>query len=203
MKRRALLVTARAALAGAAIASAVACACAVWSPVRGPGLPPVRDAWRCVTEAGGFGYRTRHEWSARGVEGVPTSWHRAVRGEYLAGWPVPMLASAVAPGAAERDDPGRAPAGLDLPLTEMVRRGFPTNRLPAFVSALPERRVPVAPLWGGVAVNTAFWGAASAAAAFGAAKARRSVLRRAGRCARCGYDLGGLGGGGCPECGGR
>jgi hypothetical protein len=59
--------------------------------------------------------------------------------------------------------------------------------------------LPIVPLWGGLIVDSVFWGLAT----FGAARLfawRRGVRRvRRGKCRRCAYELGDLAA--CPECG--
>jgi hypothetical protein len=52
-----------------------------------------------------------------------------------------------------------------------------------------------------MAANAALFGAAFAGLALAPFVVRAMWRRRRGRCARCGYDLGGRGGGVCPECG--
>jgi hypothetical protein len=61
------------------------------------------------------------------------------------------------------------------------------------------RTLPLRPLWGGFVLNALVYGCVTAslhAAGVGWVRHRR---RRAGRCARCGYDVAGLER--CPECG--
>lgn len=127
------------------------------------------------------------------------NWSHTYRGKYISGWPAPMLASVV---TARHDSHGQTLAGWDLPLAEMVRRGIPTNRFPAFVRARPERRVPVSPLWGGVAMNITFWSMMCGACWIGVRQTVRTARCRRMRCIACGYDRTGLAPGAvCPECG--
>ncbi len=68
----------------------------------------------------------------------------------------------------------------------------------------PLRRdhLPIQPLWGGFAANTAVNLGAVALLWYGLTSLRRLRRRRAGRCPACGYFLAGLAPGApCPECG--
>jgi hypothetical protein len=69
-----------------------------------------------------------------------------------------------------------------------------------FVS-LPGASLPILPLWPGFLVDTAFWGGAAFLVCSVPGFVRRRARRRRGRCVRCGYELAGVGGGVCPECG--
>jgi hypothetical protein len=62
-------------------------------------------------------------------------------------------------------------------------------------------KLPVRPMWTGMVVNVAVLGASVGVMWWGVGLARRWVRRRRGRCLRCGYVLGGVSGGLCPECG--
>ncbi|MEQ8316442.1 MAG: hypothetical protein RIE77_11250 [Phycisphaerales bacterium] len=62
--------------------------------------------------------------------------------------------------------------------------------------------LPLLPLWPGFAINTGFYALLLFIAWRTPSVVRRTLRRRCGRCARCGYDRGGLGPGtACPECG--
>ncbi len=63
------------------------------------------------------------------------------------------------------------------------------------------RRLPLTPLWPGIAINTVFYGAILWLLVPGPFALRRYVRRRRGRCITCGYDLRGAFDEGCPECG--
>lgn len=62
--------------------------------------------------------------------------------------------------------------------------------------------VPIRPLRVGMAVDAAIFSGLWAVVLFGPSVVRRASRRIRGRCAACGYDLGGLASGStCPECG--
>lgn len=60
-------------------------------------------------------------------------------------------------------------------------------------------RLPVSPIWSGLLVDSAAYGAVGWLVVFGPGALRRLSRRRRGACAGCGYDLRGLTP--CPECG--
>jgi hypothetical protein len=61
--------------------------------------------------------------------------------------------------------------------------------------------VPFTPLWPGFAINVVIFGVGWMIAVFGPIAIWRSMRRRPGRCGKCRYDLSGLIGDVCPECG--
>ena len=63
------------------------------------------------------------------------------------------------------------------------------------------RIVPLRPIWPGFAINTVFYAAILWLLTLGPFTARRIIRRKRGHCIKCGYDLRGHSGGGCPECG--
>jgi hypothetical protein len=64
-----------------------------------------------------------------------------------------------------------------------------------------ETRLPYLPIWKGIAINTAIYALAWHTLLFSSRAFVRRRRRRAGRCARCGYDLVGVPRPLCPECG--
>jgi hypothetical protein len=103
-------------------------------------------------------------------------------------------------------------SGFPVPALEHVIRNSPATRAMGgeqgpFVGinwpdgSRSEWLVPAKPLWPGFALDTAFYGGIVfllwSAPGF---LRRRSRLRR-GACPACGYDLRGISGGTCPECG--
>lgn len=65
----------------------------------------------------------------------------------------------------------------------------------------PLRMVPLYPRWGGLAVNTVFYGAIFWLVIPGPKLLRRVMRRRHGRCPTCGYDMSHHDHDICPECG--
>ena len=63
------------------------------------------------------------------------------------------------------------------------------------------RTLPLRPIWPGFLINTLFYATILWLLAFGPFAARRFIRNKQGRCIKCGYDLRGSSGGGCPECG--
>ena len=61
--------------------------------------------------------------------------------------------------------------------------------------------LPLRPIWPGFTLNTLTYGAALYLLFFGGVALRRQIRRKRGRCIKCGYDLRGDLGAGCPECG--
>ena len=118
--------------------------------------------------------------------------HEIVR----AGWPLRCLQAERREQGSEIRGPGQG-----------RRFGAIALRSPQFATDGPatlDGCVPIRPLPLGLAANTAFFGAAWAAAllAMRWALTRRGVARRRrGWCSKCGYDLRGDFDGGCPECG--
>ena len=61
--------------------------------------------------------------------------------------------------------------------------------------------IPFIPIWPGFAINTALYAATLYALFFAFVDVRRFRRARRGRCVACGYDLNGVDGGKCSECG--
>jgi len=57
------------------------------------------------------------------------------------------------------------------------------------------------PVWGGFVLDVGVYGVLWGGLIVGGRAGLRRIWRREGRCPRCGYDLSGLTGGVCPECG--
>jgi len=155
------------------------------------------------------GYQSKHEYyipmdgrlSYAGPPGT-TSGHR------YAGWPMLGVYSRVTlsrrPFTATNRS-GRATTyyeaigGWGLPTSELIRRGYPTNHLPAWLRAQPERRLPLVPLWPGFAINTLFYGSLAWVTLFAITRAKQRRRRDRGCCIACAYPVENLET--CPECG--
>lgn len=64
-----------------------------------------------------------------------------------------------------------------------------------------ELLLPLRPIWPGFASNTIFYAVILWLLWSSPFTARRFIRRKRGLCIKCGYDLHGTSGGGCPECG--
>lgn len=115
------------------------------------------------------------------------------------GWPALAMKSRVQFYFEER---GIA-SGWDLPKSELAQRGFPTTRLPNWMGASTNDRLPIMPVFPAFLVNTLIFAAAwfVMLLAFGASK--RARRQRRGLCPTCRYNLRGDFRSGCPECGWR
>ncbi len=74
---------------------------------------------------------------------------------------------------------------------------------PQLLGTLGGIRLPVRPIWTGLAADTAVFGSGWWMLLAGSEAIRRGVRRRRGQCIACGYNLAGNTSGACPECGAR
>ncbi len=72
---------------------------------------------------------------------------------------------------------------------------------PSWLGPAAGLRLPLRPIWGGMAADTAIFGAGWWVLFLGAGSLRRRFRRRGGHCPACDYDLAGNTTGLCPECG--
>jgi len=133
-------------------------------------------------------------------------WHGQGGGSYRAGWPMHMFSSDVNAflGSTPSWPDKHGLRAFELPARELVRRGYPTDRLPRWLHAYGGRRIPIEPLWSGLIVNIAFWTLVIWWAERAWCWAVRVSRARPGACTACGYDLAGLSRRAisqCPECG--
>jgi hypothetical protein len=176
-------------------------------PARGTGGPPPR--WVLLKFS-------RPDW-VRGTPGlrggVDTTVYQSLHPDYpdvfapgyksittcSAGWPCHAL------WAWQEENSGRRIGNPDVGGPNV---GMATIVLPRRVPRWVPRQLMYLPHWRGLAIDTALYGAGSAAG-WGAASGAFAALRRRGRarrgsCQRCGYDLVRIGTGEpCPECGAR
>jgi hypothetical protein len=123
------------------------------------------------------------------------------------GWPWPALEGRAAGTMnAKSVNPYVAEVGFVLPPgASILGFGRPTGTFGGSDSLADLRILPVRPLWGALIADTLFMAAAwwmmlrLAAVGWAAVQARRRDRR--GLCKHCGYDLAGLDGPTCPECG--
>lgn len=178
--------------------------CVLWGPwkenVRPPdliSLDEIDHGINNVSYQHGLGWTRIHKCNARGAEGLFAYWTSTYETTTVSGLPMRALRSHVEPyhGSDTRD----ALQGLDLPILELFRRGFPTNRLPAWLHAHRETRLPFVPVWTGFIINTVFWSFLSWLAVAGPNRIRRVIRRKRGLCMQCKYNLDDLPT--CPECG--
>lgn len=157
------------AVLGWTFASAGAWVCAVWVPTR-TDVPPVLDEWFGWQHTYGIGYSEMSVLTARGFETGPMEWR--ARGESSAevGLPFPMYQSRVVPQSSR--------SGLELPLAELFRRGFPTDRLPQWLGAQSNRRIAIQPVWPGMVANVVIWGVAIYAFSFAMRSATQVARKR-------------------------
>ncbi len=110
--------------------------------------------------------------------------------ERASGWPLRAVVERTSAAVPQRGVPG-----ADLSL----RVGEPGLFSPA--RRLSEVSLACLPLWPGFAVDSAAFTAAWATLLLGVRAVRQRMRLRTGSCVVCRYDLAGLTGGVCPECG--
>ena len=122
-------------------------------------------------------------------------WHSYTLDTRLYGLPMFSLRSVVYGFADQRGWVG----GWELPWKEKLLRGYPTARLPLWIHASHDQRLPLLPIWPGFAINTIFYAAIVWVlfAVPGYLKRRRRIKR--GECVRCAYLL--RSSAICSECG--
>jgi hypothetical protein len=190
-RRRLALKLAACALAGAVLTVAVAWAAPIVYRGRpAPFAARSEGGWLVAPPAGwpkrpGFRVSLRATGVSLNHESYP--YPRLDQLVFCTGWPARALR------AVERWESGRTvlATGIEPPgrLRTLLRDNWLTDGFP------------VAPVWPGFAVDTAFYGTIAFALWSAPAAIRRRVRKRRGRCPACGYDLRGITTGPCPECG--
>lgn len=179
-------------------------ACSLWGPWQRNVQPPdltqlseIEFGVNNISHQYGFGWRADHERGARGGEGNFHYWDDTFASTRFSGFPVLAMRSRV---EAYHDEPlGPALQGWDLPLTEILRRGYPTKMLPTWMHAHSSQRLPFVPHWPGFLLNILIYSALAWCMLFLPIHVRRTQRIRRGLCVRCKYNLAGLET--CPECG--
>lgn len=183
---------------GAVLTICTAWSCVMW--VSGRWVPPptpesYNTNFDNTATIDVFGFSGEELWGARGSDDYFKQWWGSGLSKRRAGFPFKALQSEV---QAFHDQKLVALQGWNLPTSELFRRGYPTSKLPPWLHAQRERRLPFVPMFPGILINTIFWGSFSWLALSGL-----DVLRRRGRtkrdlCVSCKYTLAGLET--CPEC---
>ena len=193
---------------GTMLTYCTAWACTMWSPTEFTfhsygGKKVMTDADRYSWDFA-LGYRSRHQiwYENSGVlsgAGPPGT----ADGFRFAGWPAFAVRSRVSLYQQGHNcSPMQTPKyvnGWTLPPLVLLERGYPTSKLPAWLHAQPERRLPLVPMWPGFVINTFFWGTVSWLTLTGFGSLIRKCRAHKGLCVRCKYNLAGLET--CPECG--
>lgn len=149
-----------------------------------PDRPPLAALPRAVSEAG----EERAAWLERECD--ETAWRKVCWLDESCGWPAAAMASEI------RLQPRTG--------EEVVRWGVPLQRTePAGPWNERARALPLRPVWGGLLIGTALYGAGWMAVLAGPSGVRWWVRRVRGVCTGCGYDLKGIRERVCPECGRR
>ncbi len=190
---------------GASLTYAIAWASALWSPYTRRVRPTVLEKYIGIGQEHhhAFGFHVRTTRGSRGFSEMGywhfKEWSGHYDSTFTAGWPTQAVTSDVR--AYHAEPLGPALQGLDLPVGILLTRGYPTDRLPAFLHAQPRRRLPLIPAWPGFLVSTVFYAILTLALWLTASNARRWLRTRRDCCPSCGYSLAGLRSNSCPECG--
>ena len=120
---------------------------------------------------------------------LPGRWDAYDGLEHATGWPMLALWYEL--------ELGRGPVGRKSPPMAVGGIAFPSNAVPLHSC----RALPYLPIYPGLAIDTAFWGATAFAVVAGIRATRAALRRRRGQCLACAYDLKGDTASGCPECG--
>lgn len=175
-------------LIGAILNIAVAWACTLWSPLSTSGVLADYPEYRADVSGlpDDHAIMTARS-SGFGVARFTFTWHVPAEAHAIwhirAGWPYPALSG-------QSDVAGETTGALITP------RWLHGN------IDKPERRpLPITPLAGGFAINSALWGLLLGLLFLGPPWLKRLHRKRSDRCITCGYDLSGADHCRCPECG--
>lgn len=191
-------------IAGVALSVVIALGCALWSGVRhdwvhtfGDYYPHLRPKdWpplSVATVQRGRGITQTHAQAGQ----IPDSGSEEVFVRHVAtGLPLRCLAWVEGEDARYSMRFG-APPQVKKPVSFGWRSGI---AVPAWLHPLPDRRIPLMPVWTGLLVNPLLFATGLFSTWMLAAGARRAWYARTGRCRWCGYELSQDV---CPECGAR
>ncbi len=164
----------------------------VWEEMRTPGALFVSRRW--ITQYSHFlGKVDIHDadsWLESRISATP-----GLNNVVVAGWPFRCLT-----GYEQRAQRSATPGGAGSSRRYAGAVLLP-HRLGYVEMVIGRAFLPTIPLWGGLVLDTAFYGALWSAALIGAPLGRRAIRRRRGRCPSCAYDLRRDLTAGCPECG--
>jgi len=203
------------------LSTGIAWGCALWAPMTAS-RSLTRDEISVILDRGVGTERFLAITS--GVENFGIGWAFVIAG--TAALPPPAFArhnARLVPGVGARAIVNPVPVGPQDKYIHVVRAGWPMSCLQGFTTGVggsysrhgviepphvlsqmgvkPQRLVPLYPRWGGLAVNTVFYGAVFWLAIPGPKLLRRVMRRRHGCCPTCGYDLAHHDHDTCPECG--
>jgi hypothetical protein len=205
---------------GALLSLSVAWTCALWAPLRGSRALTDAEAGAVLHKLTGV---LEHSSAPQGVRNWGFGWAFVFAVDATIPLPDVTTASNRRKRRAHPTQIVPLPTSPDDRFVHIVTAGWPLScltgerqtigvatqwhglaeppRAVRELSVKPRRVLPLRPLWLGFAANTALYAAALWLAVPGPLLLRRTVRRRRGQCAACGYNLRHVEHRTCPECG--